>query len=134
MPKPYKRRDKHLHGLKSWAMYLLVVHRISLHQVEVMLDDCFGLRVGINDVLMIRDLMAKQDRRSLLTGYARFPGYQAVLREFALLHPYTGRPRRGPYSPRNKAFRGIKAEFMPSKIHSNDGNDGEPLVFKPIVK
>jgi predicted RecB family nuclease len=64
-PEPYKRRDKHLHGLKSWAVYLLVVHRISLHQVEVMLEDCFGLRVGSMEVLAIKKRMARRYRRTL---------------------------------------------------------------------
>jgi hypothetical protein len=32
-PEQYKRRDKHLHGLKSWAMYQHVAHRISLHNL-----------------------------------------------------------------------------------------------------
>ena len=48
LPKQYKRRDKHLHGLKSWAMYQHVVHRISLQHLEAMFEDCFGLRVGIH--------------------------------------------------------------------------------------
>ena len=46
LPKRYKRRDKHLHGLKSWAMYQHVVHRISFQHLEAMFEDCFGLRVG----------------------------------------------------------------------------------------
>src|SRR5262249_15432679 len=53
VPEPYKRRDKHLHGLKSWAVYLLVVHRISLHHVAVMFEDCFGLRIDPMEVLTI---------------------------------------------------------------------------------
>jgi hypothetical protein len=60
LPKHYKRRDKHLHGLKSWAMYQLVVHRISLHHMEAMFEDCFGLRVGFMEVLMIKILMARR--------------------------------------------------------------------------
>jgi predicted RecB family nuclease len=71
VPKPYKRRDKHLHGLKSWAVYLLVVHRTSLHQVEVMFEDCFGLRVGSMEVLTIRILMARRYRQTLKGILAR---------------------------------------------------------------
>jgi len=71
VPKPYKRRDKHLHGLKSWAVYLLVVHRISLHQVEAMFEDCFGLRVGTMEVMMIKTLMARRYRQTLKGILAR---------------------------------------------------------------
>jgi hypothetical protein len=71
VPQPYKRRDKHLHGLKSWAVYLLVVHRMSLHQVEVMFEDCFGLRVGTMEVLMIKILMARRYRQTLKGILAR---------------------------------------------------------------
>ncbi|MEA2712424.1 MAG: hypothetical protein QOK27_385, partial [Gemmatimonadales bacterium] len=71
VPKPYKRRDKHLHGLKSWAVYLLVVHRISLHQVEVLFEDCFGLRVGTMEVLTIKILMARRYRQTLKGILAR---------------------------------------------------------------
>jgi predicted RecB family nuclease len=60
LPEEYKRRDKHLHGLKSWAIYQHVVHRISLHQLEAMLEDCFGLRVGLMEVVMIKTLMARR--------------------------------------------------------------------------
>jgi predicted RecB family nuclease len=71
VPKPYKRRDKHLHRLKSWAVYLLVVHRISLHQVEAMFEDCFGLRVGTMEVKMIKTLMARRYRQTLKGILAR---------------------------------------------------------------
>jgi predicted RecB family nuclease len=71
LPKAYKRRDKHLHGLKSWAMYQLVVHRTSLHQVEAMFEDCFGLRVGFMEVLMIKVLMARRYRDTLKGILAR---------------------------------------------------------------
>ncbi len=71
LPKPYKRRDKYLHGLKSWAMYQLVVHRISLRQIEVMLADCFDLRVGFMEVLAIKVLMARHYRETLEAILAR---------------------------------------------------------------
>ena len=70
-PKRYKRRDKHLHGLKSWAMYQHVVHRISLHHLEAMFEDCFGLRVGIMEVLMIKSLMARRYRQTVKGILAR---------------------------------------------------------------
>ena len=58
LPKRYKRRDKHLHGLKSWAMYQHVVHRISFQHLEAMFEDCFGLRVGFTELHMMKSLMA----------------------------------------------------------------------------
>src|SRR5213078_1128944 len=71
LPKAYKRRDKHLHGLKSWAVYQLVVHRTSLHHIEMMLDDYFGLRVGFMEVLMIKILMARRYRQTTKDILAR---------------------------------------------------------------
>ena len=71
LPKPYKRLDKYLHGLKSWAMYQLVVHRISLGHLEMMFDDCFGLRVSPNDMIMIRALMARRYREAVRAILAR---------------------------------------------------------------
>jgi predicted RecB family nuclease len=71
LPQPYKRRDKHLHGLKSWAMYQLVVHRSSLHGIEAMFEDCFGLRVGFMEVLAIKVLMAQRYRQTLKAILAR---------------------------------------------------------------
>jgi hypothetical protein len=71
LPNHYQKRDKHLHGLKSWAMYQLVVHRLSLHQIEVMFEDCFGLRVGFMEVLAIKVLMARRYRETLKGILAR---------------------------------------------------------------
>jgi hypothetical protein len=71
LPRAYKRRDKHLHGLKSWIAYQLVVHRTSLRQIEGMLDDCFGLRVGFMEVLMIKILMARHYRETVKGILAR---------------------------------------------------------------
>jgi predicted RecB family nuclease len=62
LPKRYKRRDKHLHCLKSWAMYQHVVHRISLQHLEAMFEDCFGLRVGFVELHMLKSLMARRYR------------------------------------------------------------------------
>jgi predicted RecB family nuclease len=69
LPKRYKRRDKHLHGLKSWAMYQHVAHRISLQHLEVMFEDCFGLRVNFKEIHMLKSLMARRYR----------PAYKRIL-------------------------------------------------------
>jgi predicted RecB family nuclease len=59
-PMRYKRRDKHLHGLKSWAMYQHVAHRISLHNLPGMFEEQFGLRVVEEELRTIKSLMAKR--------------------------------------------------------------------------
>jgi predicted RecB family nuclease len=59
-PERYKRRDKHLHGLKSWAMYQHVAQRISLHNLQDMFEEFFGLRIVEEELLMIKSLMAKR--------------------------------------------------------------------------
>jgi hypothetical protein len=61
-PSKYKRLDKHLNGLKSWAMYQLVVHRISLKQLAAMFEDCFGLRIRFQDIHMLKCLVARRYR------------------------------------------------------------------------
>jgi predicted RecB family nuclease len=60
LPKQYKRLDKHLHGLKSWAMYQHVVHRISFQHLEAMFEDCFGLRVRFVEIHMLKSLVARR--------------------------------------------------------------------------
>lgn len=42
--------------------------------------------------------------------------------------------REGGYTRENKAIHGIIPEFIPSEVYSNNGIDGQPLVFKPVVK
>jgi len=48
--------------LKSWAMYQLVVHRISLKQLAAMFEDCFGLRIRFQDIHMLKCLVARRYR------------------------------------------------------------------------
>jgi hypothetical protein len=55
-------------------MYQHIVHRISLHHLEAMLEDCFGLRVGVMEVLMIKTLMARRYRETLKGILARIMG------------------------------------------------------------
>jgi predicted RecB family nuclease len=70
-PRRYKRRDKHLRGLKSWAMYQHVVHRISLQNLERMFEDCFGLRVNLNELHLMKYLVARRYRSALSRSLAR---------------------------------------------------------------
>ncbi len=63
-PTRHTRRDKHLHGLKSWAMYHHVVHRVNFAQLHSMLEDCFGLRVSRSELHGIRALMAYRYRKT----------------------------------------------------------------------
>ncbi len=62
LPKRYKRCDKHLHGLKSWAMYQHVAHRISFVHLQEMFEDCFGLRVRYTELHMLKSLVARRYR------------------------------------------------------------------------
>jgi predicted RecB family nuclease len=62
IPETYRRLDKHFHGLKSWAMYQHVVHRISLQGVSDMVEELFGVRVHLCEVTMFKGLMARYYR------------------------------------------------------------------------
>jgi predicted RecB family nuclease len=64
LPEGHRRRDKHLHGLKSWAMYQHVVHRVNFAHLHSMLEDCFGLRVSRSELHGIRALMANRYRKT----------------------------------------------------------------------
>jgi hypothetical protein len=64
VPERHKRRDKHLHGLKSWAMYHHVVHRVNFSHLHSMLEDCFGLRVSRSELHGIRALMGNRYRKA----------------------------------------------------------------------
>src|SRR5262249_41940633 len=75
IPDAYQRLDRHFHGLKSWAMYEHVVHRVSVQGVRDMIEELFGLRVHLCEVSMFKGLMARyyrlaQDRllRNILAG------------------------------------------------------------------
>jgi hypothetical protein len=61
-PERYKRRDKHLHGLKSWAMYQHVAQRTSLDNLPTMFEEFFGLRIVPEELHMIKSLMANRYR------------------------------------------------------------------------
>jgi hypothetical protein len=71
LPRKYTRLDKYLHGLKSWAIYQHIVHRISFRQLQMMFEDCFGLRVGYMEVPTIKILMARRYRNTLSRSLAR---------------------------------------------------------------
>jgi hypothetical protein len=78
LPELYKRLDKHWHGLKSWAMYQHIVHRVSLHQLEAMLLDCFGLPVNIWELMDIRAVMAGRYRTTCNQILARIVGGRLI--------------------------------------------------------
>jgi predicted RecB family nuclease len=78
LPKRYKRRDKYLHGLKSWAMYQHVAHRISFQHLEEMFEDCFGLRVGFTDLHMLKSLVARRYRAAYKRILERIVGGELV--------------------------------------------------------
>ena len=75
LPKRYRSRDKYQHGLKSWAMYQHIVHRVSFTHLETMFEDCFGLSTGLEqDLHRIRALMANRYRATWRRILARIVG------------------------------------------------------------
>ncbi len=73
-PVNFKRRDKHLPGLKSWAIYQHIVHRINLSHLEVLFRDCFSLRVNRAELQGIRALMAHRYQKTCARILARIVG------------------------------------------------------------
>ena len=65
LPKRYKRLDKHQNGLKSWAMYLHVVHRVSFENLENLLRDTFGLCVLLRELHRFKSLLANRYRATV---------------------------------------------------------------------
>jgi predicted RecB family nuclease len=74
LPERYRRRDKHLHGLKSWAVYQHVAHRVSLRQLQDMFEDCFSLTVSIWELMEIKAVMAHRYRATRDQILARIVG------------------------------------------------------------
>jgi predicted RecB family nuclease len=62
-PEGLRKLDGHLHGLKSWAMYQHIVHRVNFSHLQTMFRDCFGLRVDRQHLHGIRALMANRYRK-----------------------------------------------------------------------
>src|SRR5262249_35093644 len=62
LPQRYKRRDKHFHSLKSWAMYQHIAHGVSFQRIEAMIREFFGLRVTYSELHMIKGLLARRYR------------------------------------------------------------------------
>src|SRR5205085_2267146 len=58
VPEQHRRLDKHFHGLKAWAMYQHVAHRIDLGAISTMLEEFFGIRVFSGEMIMIKSLLA----------------------------------------------------------------------------
>src|SRR5262249_59028572 len=64
IPARYHRLDRHLHGLKSWAMYQHITHRLSLRTISTMLEEFFGFRVQVSELQDLKALMARKYRAS----------------------------------------------------------------------
>jgi predicted RecB family nuclease len=62
IPQALQRLDKHFHGLKSWAMYHHIVHRISLKGIRDMLRELFRIPIDLCEVNMFKGLMARYYR------------------------------------------------------------------------
>jgi predicted RecB family nuclease len=78
LPRRYKRLDKYLNGLKSWAVYQHVVHRISLKHLAAMFDDCFGLCIRFQEFHMLKSLVARRYRAAYRRILARIVGGKLV--------------------------------------------------------
>jgi len=62
LPRRFKKLDKYQNGLKSWAMYEHVVHRMSLKHLAAMFEECFGMRIRFQEFHMLKSLMARRFR------------------------------------------------------------------------
>jgi hypothetical protein len=64
VPERHERLDKHFHGLKSWAMFQHVAHRLSLGTIQSMFEEFFGLRLLHCEIHMFKELMAGYYRKT----------------------------------------------------------------------
>ena len=71
LPSRYKRRDKHFHALKSWAMYQHIAHCVSFQRIEEMIREFFGLRVTYVELHMFKSLLARRYRPTIRRILAR---------------------------------------------------------------
>jgi hypothetical protein len=78
LPRRYKRRDKHFHALKSWAMYQHVAHRVSFQRLEEMFREFFGLRVTYLELHMFKALMARYYRPTARRILAKLVAGQVI--------------------------------------------------------
>jgi predicted RecB family nuclease len=62
LPPRYKRRDKHFHSLKRWAMYHHIAHRISFVNLETMIQEAFGFHVDHVEIHWFKVLLARYYR------------------------------------------------------------------------
>jgi predicted RecB family nuclease len=62
IPDRYVRLAKHFHGLKSWAIYEHVAHRIPCPALSEMLREFFGLSVCYQEVNAFKEMMARYYR------------------------------------------------------------------------
>jgi len=58
LPRRFKRLDRFSHSLKSWAMYMHVVHDVSLPKLETMFGDLFGLKIDHPRIYRFKVMMA----------------------------------------------------------------------------
>jgi predicted RecB family nuclease len=71
LPRRYKRRDKHFHALKSWAMYQHIAHCVSFQRIEEMFREFFGLRVTYVELHMFKSLLARRYRPTIRSILAK---------------------------------------------------------------
>ncbi len=75
IPEQHQRLDRHFQGLKRWAMFQHVEHRISLETVQKMVEELFGIHILRQEIYMFKSLMVKRYKptyqmlfKKILTG------------------------------------------------------------------
>lgn len=74
LPRRYKRRDKHFHALKSWAMYQHIAHWVSFQRIEEMIREFFGLRVTYVELHKFKAILARRYRPTVRFLLAKLIG------------------------------------------------------------
>jgi hypothetical protein len=71
VPEEFQGLDIYGEGLRGWAMYQHVKHRLSLRTIQVMFKEFFGLPMSPSDIHTIKNSMAKDYR----------PTYEGLLKK-----------------------------------------------------
>jgi len=71
IPQQYERLDKHFHGLKSWAMFQHVAHRLSLGTIQGMVEEFFGVHITRSEIHVFKSVMARYYRAAYRNLLAR---------------------------------------------------------------
>jgi predicted RecB family nuclease len=64
LPRRFKRLDRFSHNLKSWAMYLHIVHEVSFPRIEAIFRDLFSLKIDHPRIYRFKLMMASYYSRT----------------------------------------------------------------------